>query len=70
MLLKELLLDIVHGYKKMFMGIGIALIGCALVWGIISAILTIVGTIDFKWWNVPCWVLALSGIAGCIGQNR
>ena len=70
MMVKELLLDIAHGYKKMFMGIGIALFACAFLWGIISAILTIAGKMDFKWWYVPCWVLTLSGIAGCFGQNR
>ena len=70
MIFKEMLLDIAHGYKKMFMAIGIVLIACACVWGTISAILTIAGEMDFKWWNVPCWVLTLSGIAGCFGQDR
>lgn len=67
---KELLLDIMYGYKKIFIKLGIFLLAFACVWGVISGILTIAGEMDFQWWNVPCWLLAFSGIAGCFGQDR
>ena len=68
-LLKEMMLDIVNGFKKMFIGFGICLVSLAIVWGVISGGLTIFGEMDFTWWNVPCWVIDLCAVAGCIGQG-
>ena len=67
---KDLLLDIAYGYKRIFIALGLAMLACAIVWGVISAGLTIAGTIDFQWWNIPCWVIDVSALAGCLGQNR
>ena len=68
--IKELLLDVVYGFKKMFMAIGVFLLAMSVVWGIISALLTIFGKIEFRWLNIPFWVLVVCAIAGCLGQNR
>ena len=68
--IKELLLDVVYGFKKMFIAIGFFLLGVSVVWGIISALLTVFGSIEFRWWNIPCWVLVVCMLAGCVGQNR
>lgn len=70
MLWEKLLSDIGYGYKKMFMAIGFFILVCAMAWGFISAILTVVGAMKFQWWNIPCWVLALTAIAGCFGAYR
>ena len=67
---KEMFLDIIYGYKKIFVWLGIAVLALACVWGVISGVLTIAGAMDFQWWNTPCWLLAVSGIAGCFGQDR
>ena len=68
--IKELLIDVVYGFKKMFMAIGVFLLAMSTVWGIISALLTIFGSIEFRWWNIPFWVLVLCALAGCFGQDR
>ena len=68
--IKELLLDVLHGFKKMFMVIGVFLLGMSMVWGILSALMTIFGVIDFRWWNIPFWVLIVCALAGCVGQDR
>lgn len=68
--IKELLLDMAYGFKKMFMVIVVFLLAMSVVWGIISALLTIFGTIEFRWWNIPSWVLVVCALAGCLGQDR
>jgi len=68
--IKELLLDLVYGFKKMFMAIGVFLLAMSVVWGMISALLTIFGSIEFQWWNIPFWVLLVCAFAAGLGQNR
>ena len=68
--IKELFLDVVYGFKKMFMAIGIFLLAMSAVWGVISAMLTIFGSIEFRWWNIPSWVLVVCVLAACLGQDR
>ena len=68
--IKEMLIDIAYGFKRMFMAIGVFLLAMSAVWGIISAVLTIFGEIEFRWWNIPCWVLVVCALAGCFGQDR
>ena len=68
--IKELLLDVVYGFKKMFMAIGVFLLACSVVWGVISGLMTIFGAIDFRWWNIPFWLLVICSLAACFGQDR
>lgn len=68
--IKELLLDMACGFKRMFMAIGVFLLAMSAVWGIISALLTIFGEIEFQWWNIPFWVLVVCALAACFGQGR
>jgi hypothetical protein len=68
--IKELFLDVVYGFKKMFMAIGVILLVVSVVWGTTSALMTIFGEIEFQWWNIPFWVLNVCVLAGCFGQER
>lgn len=68
--IKELLIDALYGFKKMFMAIGVFLFAGSVVWGIISGLMTIFGAIEYRWWNIPCWVLVVFAIAVCFGQDR
>lgn len=68
--IKELLLDVVYGFKKMFMAIGVFLLAGSVVWGTISGLLTIFGAFEFRWWNIPLWVLVVCALAGCFEQDR
>lgn len=68
--IKELFLDMVYGFKKMFMVIGAFLLGMSMVWGIISVLWTIFGSIEFRWWNIPFWMLDVCALAECLGQDR
>jgi len=68
--IKELFLDMVYGFKRMFMVISIFLLVMSVVWGVLSALLTIFGAIEFRWWNIPSWVLVVCALAGCLGQDR
>ena len=56
--------------KKMFMAIGAFLLGMSMLWGIGSAVFTIFGIIEFRWWNIPFWVLIVCALALCVGQDR
>lgn len=67
--IKELLLDMVRGFIRLFIVIGVCLLAMSMMWGILSAILTIVGSIKFQWWYIPCWVLIVCVLAGCLGQD-
>lgn len=68
--IKELFLDVLYGFKKMFMAIGVFLLAMSAVWGTISALMTIFGAIEFRWWNIPFWALVVCALAGCFGQDR
>lgn len=68
--IKEFLLDMVCGFKRMFVVIGFFLLAMSIVWGIISALMTICGSIEFQWWNIPFWVFVVCVLAGCLGQDR
>lgn len=68
--IKEFLLDMLYGFKKMFMAIGLFLLACSVVWGTISGLMTVFGAIEYRWWNIPFWVLVVCMLAGCFGQDR
>lgn len=68
--IKEFLLDMLYGFKKMFMAIGLFLLACSVVWGIISGLMTVFGAIEYRWWNIPFWVLVVCALAACFGQDR
>jgi len=68
--IKEILLDVLYGFKKLFMAIGVFLLAGAVVWGVISGLMTIFGAIEFRWWNIPFWVMVVCSLAACFGQDR
>lgn len=69
-LIEEMFLDAIHGFKKLLMVTGLFLLACAVLWGVISGLMTIFGAIEFRWWNIPCWALAVFSLAACFGQDK
>ena len=67
--MKEIMNDIIAGYKKLIIVIGVCVVFSAAIEGVISLIQLCIGKCEFNWWYIPCWLIDLSIFAGCLGVN-
>ena len=67
---RDMMGDVLHGFIIIGTVLGYLIFAVGLGWGIISAILVLAGRLAFAWWLLPCWILLLITIAGCIGSTN
>ena len=65
---RDMMSDVLHGFKVIGYMLGSVVIGLGFLWGILSAMLVLTGKITFTWWMLPCWIEVLIIIAGAIGN--